>query len=61
MLGDQSYKYLTADEMKSLGDDSLPIDVTKDERVTGSEGVIMKDYIGEETTGFSQLILANWI
>ncbi|XP_054717551.1 ankyrin-2-like [Uloborus diversus] len=32
MLGDQSYRYLTADEMKSLGDDSLPIDVTKDEK-----------------------------
>lgn len=32
MLGDQSYRYLTADEMKSLGDDSLPFDVTKDER-----------------------------
>ncbi|UYV83170.1 ANK2 [Cordylochernes scorpioides] len=32
MLGDQSFRYLTADEMKSLGDDSLPIDVTKDER-----------------------------
>ncbi|KAG8183122.1 hypothetical protein JTE90_024431 [Oedothorax gibbosus] len=32
MLGDQSYGYLTADEMKSLGDDSLPIDVTKDEK-----------------------------
>lgn len=33
MLGDQSYRYLTADEMKSLGDDSLPIDVTKDEKM----------------------------
>lgn len=33
MLGDQSYRYLTADEMKSLGDDSLPIDVTKDEKL----------------------------
>ena len=36
ITGDQSYRYLTADEMKSLGDDSLPIDVTKDER--GHEG-----------------------
>jgi hypothetical protein len=36
MLGDQSYRYLTADEMKSLGDDSLPFDVTKDERATDS-------------------------
>lgn len=33
MLGDQSYRYLTVDEMKSLGDDSLPIDVTKDEKI----------------------------
>ena len=32
MLSDQPYRYLTVDEMKSLGDDSLPIDVTKDER-----------------------------
>ena len=32
MLGDHSYKYLTADEMKSLGDDSMPIDVTHDEK-----------------------------
>ncbi|XP_042148280.1 ankyrin-2 isoform X3 [Ixodes scapularis] len=36
MLGDQSFRYLTADEMKSLGDDSLPIDVTRDERLTES-------------------------
>ena len=32
ITGDQSYRYLTVDEMKSLGDDSLPIDVTKDEK-----------------------------
>ena len=37
MLGDQSYRYLTADEMKSLGDDSLPFDVTKDERMDASQ------------------------
>lgn len=30
---DQPYRYLTVDEMRSLGDDSLPIDVTRDERV----------------------------
>ncbi|XP_013779353.1 ankyrin-2-like isoform X7 [Limulus polyphemus] len=36
ILGDQSMRYLTADEMKSLGDDSLPIDVTKDERTAES-------------------------
>nr|CAI5853507.1 unnamed protein product [Callosobruchus analis] len=34
VLGDHTtYRYLTADEMKSLGDDSLPIDVTRDERI----------------------------
>jgi hypothetical protein len=32
MLGESSYKYLTVDEMKSLGDDSMPIDVTHDEK-----------------------------
>lgn len=32
-LSDQPYRYLTVDEMKSLGDDSLPIDVTRDERM----------------------------
>ncbi|KAG5680944.1 hypothetical protein PVAND_010419 [Polypedilum vanderplanki] len=32
-LSDQPYRYLTVDEMKSLGDDSLPIDVTRDERI----------------------------
>lgn len=31
-ITDQPYRYLTVDEMKSLGDDSLPIDVTRDER-----------------------------
>ncbi len=32
MIGEHSYKYLTVDEMKSLGDDSMPIDVTHDEK-----------------------------
>lgn len=32
MLGDQNaYKYFSENEMKSLGDDSLPMDVTRDE------------------------------
>ncbi|CAB4060411.1 ANK [Lepeophtheirus salmonis] len=35
MVGDHSYKYLTVDEMKSLGDDSMPIDVTHDEKQQG--------------------------
>ena len=33
-MGDQSFRYLTVDEMKSLGDDSMNIDVTRDERAT---------------------------
>lgn len=33
MLGDQTYHYLTTDEMKSLGDDSMPIDVTNEEQI----------------------------
>lgn len=36
-LSDQPYRYLTVDEMKSLGDDSLPIDVTRDERVDSNK------------------------
>ena len=37
MLGESSYKYLTVDEMKSLGDDSMPIDVTHDEKQVTKE------------------------
>lgn len=33
LLSEQPYRYLTVDEMKSLGDDSLPIDVRQDERM----------------------------
>jgi len=36
-MGDQSYRYLTVDEMKSLGDDSMPMDVTGDERRNSGE------------------------
>ncbi|KAB0792252.1 hypothetical protein PPYR_14211 [Photinus pyralis] len=43
LLGDQTYRYLTADEMKSLGDDSLPIDVTKDERMDSNRMVASGD------------------
>ena len=32
VMGDQSYRYLTVDEMKSLGDDSMPMDMMADER-----------------------------
>lgn len=43
VLGDQTYRYLTADEMKSLGDDSLPIDVTRDERIDSNRMVSSAD------------------
>ena len=33
MLGNNPYQYLTVDEMKSLGDDSMNIDVTRDEKM----------------------------
>lgn len=34
MLSDQyQYRYMTVDDMKSLGDDSLKIDVTRDEKM----------------------------
>lgn len=34
MLNDQhQYRYMTVDDMKSLGDDSLKIDVTRDEKM----------------------------
>ena len=39
MIGEHSYKYLTVDEMKSLGDDSMPIDVTHDEKNHGTPQV----------------------
>ena len=42
LLGEPSYKYLTADEMRGLGDDSMAIDVTHDEKqraeVDGGKG-----------------------
>lgn len=43
MLADQPYRYLTVDEMKSLGDDSLPIDVTRDERIDSNKMVCSSD------------------
>lgn len=40
---DHPYRYLTVDEMKSLGDDSLPIDVTRDERIDSNRMVASVD------------------
>jgi ankyrin len=42
-LSDQPYRYLTVDEMKSLGDDSLPIDVTRDERMDSNKMIQSSD------------------
>jgi hypothetical protein len=36
-ISEQPYRYLTADLMKSLRDDSLPIDVTRDDPVHKSK------------------------
>ena len=33
LISEQPYRYLTADLMKSLRDDSLPIDVTRDDPI----------------------------
>ena len=38
VMGDQSYRYLTVDEMKSLGDDSMPMDgMGEDRRNSGGK------------------------
>lgn len=38
MINEQSYRYLTGEEMKGFGDDSAPIDVTRDERCDVNTG-----------------------
>lgn len=43
LLNEQPYHYLTVDEMKSLGDDSLPIDVTQDDRHDSNRDLGMFD------------------
>lgn len=40
MLNDQhQYRYMTVDDMKSLGDDSLKIDVTRDEKTDVNDSI----------------------
>jgi hypothetical protein len=56
ILNDQPYRYLTADDMKSLGDDSLPIDVTKDER---TESAMSHKNIMEISQSKSNLLFIN--
>lgn len=46
MLSDQQqYRYMTVDDMKSLGDDSLKIDVTRDERHLRDWGDNLRDSV----------------
>lgn len=53
---DQPYRYLTVDEMKSLGDDSLPIDVTRDERVDSNRMVQSTDSANMPPTAIEDAI-----
>lgn len=53
---DHPYRYLTVDEMKSLGDDSLPIDVTRDERVDSNRMVASTDSGLMRTSHFEESI-----
>ncbi|XP_027848625.2 ankyrin-3-like isoform X2 [Aphis gossypii] len=47
MLNDQhQYRYMTVDDMKSLGDDSLKIDVTRDEKTDiANDSAIANEYV----------------
>lgn len=45
VVNEQSYRYLTIDEMKSLGDDSLPLDVTREDRYDTTAGMDFRFYV----------------
>lgn len=47
MFNDQhQYRYMTVDDMKSLGDDSLKIDVTRDEKTDlVNDSIVANDYV----------------
>lgn len=53
---DHPYRYLTVDEMKSLGDDSLPIDVTRDERIDSNRMVQSTDSTNMPPTAIEDAI-----
>lgn len=53
---DQPYRYLTVDEMKSLGDDSLPIDVTRDERIDSNRMVQSTETVSKPPTALEDAI-----
>ena len=44
VMGDQSYRYLTVDEMKSLGDDSMPMDGVGDDRRNSGSMFLSKEF-----------------
>lgn len=45
LLGDkQQYNYMTVDDMKSLGDDSMRLDVTSDEKSEYNRNSMGKSY-----------------
>ncbi|XP_050296421.1 ankyrin-3-like isoform X1 [Anthonomus grandis grandis] len=49
ILGDQQqYKYMTVDDMKSLGDDSMRMDVTHDEKSEYNRNSMAPSYISSE-------------
>ncbi|XP_035714744.1 ankyrin-3 isoform X3 [Folsomia candida] len=57
----EAYRYLTVDDMKSLGDDSMPIDVTRDEQPHRDSGYLHGDdkYENIVTQKYTQLAADN--
>lgn len=54
MLSDQQqYRYMTVDDMKSMGDDSMRVNVTDDERDNRHSGGEINFYLFLETFPFS--------
>ena len=59
--GDSTYKYLTVDEMKSLGDDSMPMDVSRDEFFDRSHDFHTGEPAGGGVGGRERLDLWWWV
>lgn len=57
MINEQSYRYLTGEEMKGFGDESAPIDVTRDERCDANTG---KENMNAYCIGISSYV-AIWV
>ena len=54
-MADNSYKYLTTEEMKGLGDDSMQIDVTNDEKEK-KESINRWEFPGFSLHGFPDFV-----